>query len=105
MYDRLFHDGNIIMLDNDTRKTGIIKYIGVDDEEGGTVELKGFSLLHMLTQRITVPPKGKAHHEFNKAAAEDIMTALVNTNAVAPADSKRKIPKLVINKAPAGVTG
>ena len=98
MYDRLFHDGNIIMLDNDTRKTGIIKYIGVDDEEGGTVELKGFSLLHMLTQRITVPPKGKAHHEFNKAAAEDIMTALVNTNAVAPADSKRKIPKLVIKQ-------
>ncbi len=62
------------------------------------MELKGFSLLHMLTQRITVPPKGKAHHEFNKAAAEDIMTALVNTNAVSPADSKRKIPKLVIKQ-------
>lgn len=98
MYDRLFQDGNIIMLDNDARKTGIIKYIGADDEEGGSVELKGFSLLHMLTQRITVPPKGKAHHEFNKAAAEDIMTALVNTNAVAPADSKRKIPKLVVKQ-------
>ncbi|MFR6273369.1 MAG: Gp37-like protein [Blautia sp.] len=51
MYDRLFQDGNIIMLDNDAKKTGIIKYIGADDEEGGSVELKGFSLCSICSHK------------------------------------------------------
>ncbi len=55
MYDRLFQDGNIIMLDNDARKTGIIKYIGADDEEG----ICG-------TQRVLVAPY--AHAEDNSPA-------------------------------------
>lgn len=98
MYDRLFQEGNIIMLNNERRKTGIIKYIGIDDKDGDEVVIKGFSLLYILTQRITIPPAGRAYHEFNKTCAEDIMIALVNANAIAPADAARKIPKLIVRK-------
>ena len=54
-----------------------------------------FSLSYWLTQRITVPPTGYAYHTFN-TNAEDIMIALVRSNAVDPIEAKRKIPNLTI---------
>ena len=47
--------GNYIMLDNDRKKTGIIKRIECSDEEesGVPITISGYTLLHLLTQRIT----------------------------------------------------
>lgn len=93
--ERLFQEGHLILLNNDPRKSGIIKYVKMDDKDGGEIQIKGFSLLYLLTQRITIPPSGKAYHEFTNTTAEDIIISLVKYNAVSPVDGKRKIPKLV----------
>lgn len=87
--------GHYIMLNNDHRKTGIIKRILNSDDPDTCAEIDGFTLLHILTQRLTYPPAGKAYHSFH-APAEDIICALVTANATDPADSKRKIPYLEV---------
>lgn len=87
--------GHYIMLDNDYRKTGIIKRIQNSDAEDTYAEIDGFTLLHILTQRITCPPLGSAYHSFH-AHAEDIICALVTANAVDAADAKRNIPYLEV---------
>lgn len=89
--ERLFQEGHLILLNNDPRKTGIIKYVKMDDKDGGEIQIKGFSLLYLLTQRITIPPAGRANHEFTNTPAEDIIISLVNYNAVSPVDGKRKM--------------
>lgn len=81
---------NFIIWDYDTRKNGIIKYISCD-EEG--VTLKGYSLLWLLTNRITIPPTGKEHDSLS-GTVEDVMIGLVEHNAVNPSDPARKIPLL-----------
>ena len=86
--------GNIIMLNKDGNRAGVIEYIGINEESTSDITVKGFSLLYWLSQRITVPPVGYAYHSFN-TNIEDIMLALVKANAVDPLDVKRKIPKLV----------
>ncbi len=93
--ERLFQEGHLILLNNDPRKTGIIKYVKMDDKDGGEIQIKGFSLLYLLTQRITIPPAGRANHEFTNTPAEDIIISLVNYNAVSPVDGKRKMPKMI----------
>lgn len=87
--------GHYIMLDNDPRKTGIIKRIQNGDDESITAEIDGFTLIHILTQRLTYPPAGKAYHAFH-APAEDIICSLVTVNAVDTADPKRNIPSLEV---------
>lgn len=89
--------GNYIMLDNDRRKTGIIKRIECSDEEesGVPITIGGYTLLHLLTQRITYPPAGLAYHSFYENA-EDIICSLVTANAVDAADKKRNIPYLEV---------
>ena len=52
--------GHYIMLDNDRRKTGIIKRIQNGDDQDTMAEIDGFTLAHLLTQRITYPPAGRA---------------------------------------------
>lgn len=81
---------NFIVWSYDTRKNGIIKYISCS-EEG--VTLKGYSLLWLLTNRITIPPTGKEHDSLS-GTVEDVMIGLVDHNAVNPADPDRKIPLL-----------
>ena len=87
--------GHYIMLDNDRRKTGIIKRIQNGDDQDIPAEIDGFTLAHLLTQRITYPPAGRAYHEFN-APAEDIICALVRANAADAADPRRSIPLLEV---------
>lgn len=62
--------GNYIMLDNDRRKTGIIK-------------------------RITYPTAGLAYHSFYEPA-ENIICELVTANAVDASDKSRNIPMLSV---------
>lgn len=89
--------GNYIMLDNDRKKTGIIKRIECSDEEesGVPIAISGYTLFHLLTQRITYPPAGLAYHSFYENA-EDIICSLVTANAVDAADKKRNIPYLEV---------
>lgn len=87
--------GNYIMLNNDTKKTGVIKRIRNSDDAGACAEISGFTLLHILTQRLTYPPVGYAYHSFH-APAEDIICALVIANAVDAANPRRNLPYLEV---------
>ena len=80
---------NIIIWNYDTRKNGIIKYIECSDENG--VIVKGYSLLYLLKNRIAVPPAGE-DHDMLEGSYEDCMYALVDHNAIIPADISRKMP-------------
>lgn len=88
--------GNLIMINNDGNRAGVIKHIEINEEDLEEITIKGFSLFYWFTDRITVPPVGYAYHTFN-TNVEDIMIDLVRTNAVDPADSKRKIPNLIVD--------
>ena len=85
------------MLNNNPRKTGIIKRIQNGDSDDSCAEIDGFTLLHILTQRLTYPPVGYAYHAFH-APAEDIMCTLVKANAVDAADPNRNMPLLEIRE-------
>lgn len=93
--EKYHQEGNYILFGNDPSRCGIIKRVFIDpDSSERTVSIKGFTLLHLLTQRITVPPAGRSHHVFSKATAEDILKALVQANCTQPADSSRRMPIL-----------
>lgn len=79
-----------IIWNYDTRKNGVIKYVECTDEG---VVLKGYSLLWMFTNRITLPPAGE-DYDMLSGTPEDVMYALVDHNVVNPADPARKIPML-----------
>ena len=88
----LLAEGNIIILGTDPRKNGIIKYVQCSEQDG-YITIKGYSLLWLLSGRVTVPPAGSSHFTVT-GSVEDIMLALVSKNAVNPMDNKRKIPLL-----------
>lgn len=83
--------GNRIIWDRDNRKNGIIEYINVADD--GSVTIKGYTLLWLLSQRITVPAAGQAHLAYDDNV-ENIMYDLVQKNAVNCADPKRNFANL-----------
>lgn len=92
----LFCKGNYIMLNNDGSKTGIIEHIECnDDNDIEDITIKGYSLLYLLLNRITIPPTGSAYNTFN-TYAEDILIELVEFNAVNPTDMKRRIEHLTV---------
>lgn len=93
--NNLIKKGNIIMINKDGSKAGIIEHIEINEEDTEDILIKGFSLLYWLTNRITVPPEGYAYHTFN-TNIENIMIDLVNFNAVNPVDIIRKIPNLIV---------
>ena len=87
-----------ILLDEDPKRSGCIEYVQYDEAKG-TYTVKGFSLLKLLETRITVPPKGKANQSYQGTPAE-ILQQLVTANAIAPEDSQRVIPHLVLGDRP-----
>ena len=93
MDTKLFKKGNIVMINNDAYKTGVIEHIEDNEEDSKDVVVKGFGLLYYLTHRITVPPPGYAYHNFN-TQIENIMISLVNSNAINAVDTNRNISKL-----------
>lgn len=84
---------NRIIFDRDERKNGIIKYI--HSEEDGSVTIKGFTLLWLLGERLTVPESGAAYQIYKNCPAEDVLIDLVSKNMVDCEDSKRKMPGFV----------
>lgn len=91
----LIKKGNIIMVDNDESKCGIIEYIEINEEEGRDIKVKGFSLLYLLTFRLVVPPSGKEEQVYN-AHADEIMIDLVKSNALL--NNERKIANLGVQQ-------
>lgn len=91
-YKSFVQIGNRIIWDNDGRKNGVITYIKNDDIEG-TVTIKGYSLLWLLTNRITVPPEGSAYTSYN-APIEDIIYDLVKRNAIDAEKAARNFKRL-----------
>lgn len=91
----LMKKGNIIMLNNDGYRTGVIEHLEINEEANEEIIVKGYSLDYWLIQRLTVPPTGYSYHSFN-TSAEDIMITLVKSNVVDPIDTKRKIPNLIL---------
>lgn len=87
--------GYFIMLDNDHRKTGIIKRIKCSDDPDSAAEVSGFTCAHLLTQRITFPPTGRAYHAFH-APAEDIICTIITANMTDAADPRRNMPLVKI---------
>ncbi|MBD7912010.1 siphovirus ReqiPepy6 Gp37-like family protein [Clostridium cibarium] len=74
--------GNIIMINNDENKVGIIEYIEINEEDSDDIKVKGYSLLYMLTFRVTVPPENCDVHSFNDMSVEKIMASLIKRNAI-----------------------
>ena len=98
----LLAKGNIIMVGTDPEKSGIIQYVQYSDEND-YVTVKGYSLLWLLSSRITVPPAGE-DYDVISGQVEEVMMALVDHNAVDPEDTKRTIPLLVCAE-PQGLGG
>ena len=88
--DPMMQKGHYIMLNNDHRKTGIIKRIQCSDDSDSSTEVAGFTCAHLLTQRITFLPAGRAYHAFY-APAEDIICGVVTANMTDAADPRRNI--------------
>lgn len=89
----LLKRGNIILIDNDMSKAGIIEYIEISDENGEDIKIKGFSLLYMLTYRLVIPKDDQNIYQFKNYASE-IMKGLVKDNAII--EGSRKIPNLAV---------
>lgn len=91
----LIKKGNIIMLNKDGNRVGVIEHIEINQTNTEDITVRGFALAYWFTQRITIPPKGYENHSFN-LPVEDIMLALVKSNAVEPVDINRKLDYLIV---------
>lgn len=89
----LFKKDNIIMLNNDPSKIGVIKHIQVVSEDDKDILVKGFGLTRWFIDRVTYPPSGKTYDYYNDYI-ENIMIQLVIKNAINPEHINRKIPYL-----------
>jgi hypothetical protein len=73
--------GNLVMLGKDELKVGIIRHKEIKVNESGEeiLTVKGYSLSHFLTQRITIPPTGAAQDKI-EGNAETVMKHYVRRN-------------------------
>lgn len=83
---------NIIIVGDDTKKAGIIKYRQIKENDKGieTLTIKGYEIKHIVTQRIVIPPEGLVNDQIN-GDAESVMKHYVNDHIVNPVDSNRII--------------
>src|SRR5699024_6287387 len=94
-----FEKGNLIVLDKQAHKAGIIMSKEVELDENGKAsenfKLTGYSLDGLISRRITVPP-AHTSHDRRKGSAELVMKHYVMNNFVNPVNSKRKMPFLEV---------
>lgn len=86
--------GNVIVLDDNPRKNGLVEFVQMDENEGTTL-IKGYSLSWLFSHRITVPPSGNDHLVVN-SNAEDNMLALVLACCGSTAAQNRRYPGLTL---------
>lgn len=95
-YDKtLYKKGNLIMINTDGIRSGVIKHIEYTEGDTRDVLIKGYGFTRWLLDRITYPPANRSYDTYN-TKIEDIMIGLVNNNAVNPSNANRKIPKLTL---------
>lgn len=75
--------GNLLMLGNDKFKVGIIRHKEIKANESGEemLTIKGYSLSHFLTQRITIPPINQAQDTI-EGNVETVMKYYVKRNCL-----------------------
>ncbi|OLS02253.1 siphovirus ReqiPepy6 Gp37-like family protein [Tissierella creatinophila] len=80
--DRL-NVGNLVMLGNDKFKVGIIRHKEIKVNEAGEeiLTIKGYSLSHFLSQRITIPPINQAQDTI-EGNTETIMKHYIKRNCL-----------------------
>lgn len=82
-----FKIGRLIVLNGNFHKVGIIKQYRetVDTNGEKIIEIKGFELKGIVSQRITIPPNPtvNSHQSFTSEYAETIIKSIVNQNCVA----------------------
>lgn len=89
--------GNYIRIGRDNAMSGVIEYVydntdGLNPEESPDYCVKGYSLLSLISRRVTVPEAdGDGYTHYNKVAAEDVLYDLVDKHVINPTDSKRKM--------------
>lgn len=102
--------GNLMLLDADGSRCGVIRSVQQDDGENGvTVTVKGQTLNGIAAQRTTLPLEGEANGgydvvpELTQAGqtpeplpAETILKTYVSRHLVNPLDPKRRIANLVL---------
>jgi len=77
------------------RKIGVIRHREISRDNTDELVIKGYTLQQWINRRITVPPIGKAYDNI-KAPLETVMKYYVRVNAVAPTDTSRIIPNLIV---------
>lgn len=102
--------GNLVMLDNDGRRAGIIRTIRLDtDERGNRLTVTGQALDGFATQRIVVPSNDPYNGGFDNVpaltfvgdspspvAAETILKTYADRHMANPSDATRAIPLLTV---------
>lgn len=91
----IIQEDNIIIIGNDEKKAGIIKYVSLSQTENETMTIKGSQLKNVIGRRITVPPGGQAYDAVT-ANAETVIKGYVDRNCVNPVDPNRTISKIQI---------
>lgn len=91
--------GNVVVLQNDPRRAGLIVHreieLGEEGKGGEVWRVRGVSLAGVLGRRITVPPAGQAYDAVS-GPAETVMKHYVSTQAVNPTDTARAISQLAV---------
>lgn len=94
-----FEKGNLIVLDKQAHKAGIIMSKEVELDENGKAsenfKLTGYSLDGLISRRITVPPVHTSH-DRRSGSAELVMKHYVINNFIDPVNSERKMPLLEV---------
>jgi hypothetical protein len=81
-----------IVIDEDPRKAGIIRFYEQTDEDDSSIEIKGYTLESLLNRRLVIPPSGSAY-DVVSGSAETAIKHYVANNVTAPEDSGRVISK------------
>lgn len=89
--------GNLIMFGKDGYRSGVITRVEINENRKKEVIVTGYDLRYYLERRITAPVSGKAYDTFN-CNVEEIMRGMITHNAIAPENTLRVIPRLVLAK-------
>jgi len=94
--------GNIIVINGDGNKSGIVRDFGIAEDRGRSqVVIYGETGAGLMRQRVTVPPTntqapGSLGWDRVRGNAETVMKHYINRNLVNPFDVNRGVPRLVI---------
>ncbi|SKC62630.1 siphovirus ReqiPepy6 Gp37-like family protein [Maledivibacter halophilus] len=96
---RYLEKGNMILLGNDSNKIGIIRHREINLNEQGkaseTLLIKGYTIDHLFTQRIILPPP-ESDHDSIKGNAETVIKHYIKNSIVNALDTNRNISFLNI---------